>query len=184
MIFRENEIIKAQWEIFTFFGQNSITFDRDVRFYRDFFKMQDFSVAFRLAMLEMLEGLRIRYFSIFFLENNWKLPIFGQQTKKGMRNWTLISAQNDMNYSDVPIEASKNPQLVYSTEQAKWSLVTLEMPKDFIITFSYFPRKKNAGIPNPCFFQHPQQLSFQSPKLIHSQPESHTNNLHFKKKSR
>ncbi len=33
-------------------------------------------------------------------------------------------------FSDVPIKPSKNPQLLYSTEQANWSLVILEMPKN------------------------------------------------------
>ncbi len=43
----------CQWEILTFFGQNSITFDRETRLWRDFFlKMQVISVAFRLAIYE------------------------------------------------------------------------------------------------------------------------------------
>ncbi len=36
-------------------------------------------------------------------------------------------------------------------------------------------------IPKHCSFQHPQQLRFPSLNPKHSQPESHTNNLHFKK---
>jgi hypothetical protein len=48
------------------------------------------------------------------------------------------------------------------------------------VTFNYFAAK-NAGIPNHCSFQHPQQLRFQFPKLIYSQFKIHTNNLHLKK---
>jgi hypothetical protein len=40
----------AQWKNLTFSCQNSITFDRDVRFWWDFFKMQIISVAFRQTM--------------------------------------------------------------------------------------------------------------------------------------
>jgi hypothetical protein len=53
------------------------------------------------------------------------------------------------------------------------------MPKNRLLSVIFL--EKIAGIPNHCSFQHPQQLRFPSPKLIYSQFESHTNNLHFKK---
>jgi hypothetical protein len=67
----------------TFFGQNSVTFGIDVRFWRSFFKMQVISVAFRLAMFRFwgwkfeLLGMPGRssdqVFQHFFLENKRKL---------------------------------------------------------------------------------------------------------------
>jgi hypothetical protein len=71
----------ALWEILTFFGQNSITFDREVRFLRDFFKMQVISVAFMVArsgfqevvyeQLGMLKGAVIRN-TLFFSKKSYR----------------------------------------------------------------------------------------------------------------
>jgi hypothetical protein len=48
------------------------------------------------------------------------------------------------------------------------------------VAFSYFPGK-NCWNTQSLLVPASQQLSFQSPKLVYSQFESHTNNLHFKK---
>jgi hypothetical protein len=48
---------------------------------------------------------------------------------------------NRHEFFDVSIESPKNLQFFYSTEQAKWSLLSLEMEKKSV-TSSYFPGKK------------------------------------------